>query len=127
MFIGSYCQVIQRHSTLVNPIRIISEEQIRCNEIFDEEKQRQRELVGRIEKIEVQYRGLDDKHITLIMNRGISTPYNCAQHLGEQFCQIYPLALINSQNTWDMHRPLIDNCSMQLLTFTNQDPHMVNK
>lgn len=35
-------------------------------------------MVGRIEKIEVRYLGLPDD-VTLIMNKGISTPYNCAQ------------------------------------------------
>ena len=48
------------------------------NLLFTEEKKRQNENVGRIEKIEVQYKGLPED-VTLIMNKGISTPFNCAQ------------------------------------------------
>lgn len=48
------------------------------NEIFDLEKKRQREAVGRIEKIEVRYLGLPED-TTLVMNKNLSTPYNCAQ------------------------------------------------
>lgn len=48
------------------------------NEIFDYEQKRQRESIGRIEKIEVRYMGLP-RHETLIMNKNISTPYNVAQ------------------------------------------------
>lgn len=125
--LGSYCQIIQRHPPKVDALTVISEQQIRSNELFDAEKRRQRELVGRIEKIEVQHQGYNEKMTTLIMNRGISTPYNCAQHLSEQYCQISPLALVNGQTAWDMHRPLNDNCNLQLLTFTIQDPHIVNK
>lgn len=57
----SYAEIIERQS-----------------ELFSLEKKRQKENVGRIEKIEVRYLGLP-KDNTLIMNKGISTPYNCAQ------------------------------------------------
>ena len=50
----------------------------RRNLIFTEEKKRQKENVGRIEKIEVRYKGLPED-VTLMMNKGISTPFNCAQ------------------------------------------------
>jgi large subunit ribosomal protein L39 len=46
--------------------------------LFNKEKKRQNENVGRIEKIEVQYTGTPED-ATLIMNKGISTPFNCAQ------------------------------------------------
>lgn len=42
------------------------------------EKKRQRDAVGRIEKIEVRYLGLPED-MTLIMNKKLSTPFNCAQ------------------------------------------------
>jgi large subunit ribosomal protein L39 len=48
------------------------------NLLFTKEKKRQNENVGRIEKIEVQYTGTPED-VTLIMNKGISTPFNCAQ------------------------------------------------
>lgn len=50
----------------------------RRNEIFDSEQKRQRDSVGRIEKIEVRYLGLPQDE-TMIMNKHISTPFNCAQ------------------------------------------------
>lgn len=126
-YLGLYCEIIQRNRPLIDPLKTISQEQCRSNELFNAEKDRQREQVGRIEKIEVEHIGYGEKSITLIMNRDISTPYNCAQHLSEQYCQISPLALINGKTAWDMHRPLMDNCSLQFITFTSQDPHLVNK
>lgn len=50
----------------------------RQSELFSLEKQRQKENVGRLDKIEVRYLGLPND-ATLIMNKGISTPFNCAQ------------------------------------------------
>ena len=47
--------------------------------IFETELKRQQSLVTRLEKIEVQYQGLNDENTQLIMNKGVSTPYNCAQ------------------------------------------------
>jgi large subunit ribosomal protein L39 len=48
------------------------------NLLFTKEKKRQEENIGRIEKIEVQYKGTPED-VTLMMNKGISTPFNCAQ------------------------------------------------
>lgn len=48
------------------------------NELFDLEKKRQRDAVGRIEKIEVRYLGTPED-TTLVMNKNLSTPFNCAQ------------------------------------------------
>lgn len=96
------------------------------NELFDEETQRQQEAIGRIEKIEVRYLGLPED-VTLMMNRRISTPYNCAQHLTEGHCKRSALALIDGNVPWDMHRPLQESCTLQLLNFTITDPHLVNK
>lgn len=52
------------------------------NELFDVEKKRQRDAVGRIEKIEVQYLGLPED-TTLVMNANLSTPFDCARR---RFC-----------------------------------------
>lgn len=48
------------------------------NRIFDFEQKKQRENVGRIEKIEVRYMGTPND-ATLVLNKNLSTPYNCAQ------------------------------------------------
>lgn len=47
--------------------------------IFEKELKRQQSLVTRLEKIEVHYQGLNDESTQLIMNKGVSTPHNCAQ------------------------------------------------
>uniref|UniRef100_A0A1A9Z6N3 Large ribosomal subunit protein mL39 n=1 Tax=Glossina pallidipes TaxID=7398 RepID=A0A1A9Z6N3_GLOPL len=96
------------------------------NELFTAEQKRQRENVGRIEKIEVRYLGLPED-VTLVMNRDLSTPYNCAQHLSEGHCKRSVLSLVDGNVPWDMHRPLQASCTLQLLHFTISDPHVVNK
>lgn len=52
--------------------------QQRRSELFTLEQRRQRDRVGRLEKIEIRYQGLPSD-TTLLMNKGLSTPYNCAQ------------------------------------------------
>lgn len=54
------------------------------NELFDAEKKRQRDAVGRIEKIEVHYLGLPED-TTLVMNAKLSTPYDCARRKAYSF------------------------------------------
>ena len=98
----------------------------RRNELFTNEQQKQRNNIGRIEKIEIRYLGLPDD-TTLVMNKNQSTPYNCAQHLSEGHCKRSALALLDGKIPWDMHRPIIDSCTLQLLNFTSADPHIVNK
>ena len=46
--------------------------------MFDKEKQRQLNLIPRIDKIEVRYNGVPED-VNLSMNKGISTPFNVAQ------------------------------------------------
>ncbi|KAL5290848.1 MRPL39 family protein [Megaselia abdita] len=96
------------------------------NTLFNEEQNRQKENVGRIEKIEVRYLGLPDD-VTLVMNKGISTPFNCAQHLTEDHCKRSVLALLDGKLSWDIHRPLQESCTLQLLNFHDSDTNLVNK
>ncbi|KAH8322409.1 hypothetical protein KR067_003097 [Drosophila pandora] len=96
------------------------------NELFNQEQKRQRDAVGRIDKIEVRYLGLPED-VTLVMNANISTPYNCAQHLSEGHKRRSALALIDGSVPWDMHRPLQESCTLQLLHFQVSEPHVVNK
>ncbi|XP_067613026.1 large ribosomal subunit protein mL39 isoform X2 [Eurosta solidaginis] len=105
---------------------VISPAVAKRNDLFSQEQRRQKEAVGRIEKIEVRYLGLPED-VTLAMNASISTPYNCAQHLSEGHCKRSALALIDGNVPWDMHRPLPESCTLQLLNFTVADPHIVNK
>lgn len=50
------------------------------NNLFDNEQKRQKEAVGRIEKIIVKYNGVPE-NVTLSMNKEISTPYDCAKRI----------------------------------------------
>lgn len=50
----------------------------RRNHLFTLEKKRQLEKVGRIEKIEVLYKGIPEE-CTMVMNKDISTPFDCAR------------------------------------------------
>jgi len=48
------------------------------NELFTKEKERQLSLYPRIEKIEVKYAGKSHPGSVFVMNKALSTPYNCA-------------------------------------------------
>jgi len=96
------------------------------SELFSREQKRQHDAVGRIEKIQVKYVG-NPEDVTLVMNKNLSTPFNCAQHLSETHCKRSALALIDGTTPWDMHRPLTSSCTLQLLNFYVVDPQIVNK
>ncbi|XP_053953439.1 39S ribosomal protein L39, mitochondrial [Anastrepha ludens] len=113
-----------RYSSSANST--ISPALVKRNELFTQEQRRQKEAIGRVEKIEVRYLGLP-QDVTLAMNSYLSTPYNCAQHLSEGHCKRSALALVDGNVPWDMHRPLTETCTLQLLNFTVADPHLVNK
>ncbi|GIY86846.1 39S ribosomal protein L39, mitochondrial [Caerostris darwini] len=94
------------------------------NDLFSEEKLRQQSLIPRVQKIEVRYKGVP-ADCTLIMNKNISTPYNCAMHMHEMLCQRSVLAEVNGR-LWDMHRPLTEECELRLLNF-HTAPAILNK
>jgi len=96
----------------------------RC-EMFDAEVKRQQNLIPRIEKIEVQYEGVPE-NATLYLNKGLSTPFNVCQHLSETLMDQSALALVNDQ-LWDMHRPLEEDCTVQMLHFHVEKPFHVNR
>lgn len=96
------------------------------NELFSLEQQRQKEAVGRIEKIEVRFLGVPED-ATLLMNKNVSTPHDCAQHLSDHHCNRSVLALLDGNQPWDMHRPIENECTIQLLTFEDADPYLANR
>ncbi|XP_036603483.1 39S ribosomal protein L39, mitochondrial [Trichosurus vulpecula] len=96
------------------------------NELFDGEKKRQLSLNPRTEKIEVKHVGKSDPGATFVMNKNLSTPYNCAMHLSEWYCKKSILALVDGQ-PWDMNKPLTKSCEIKFLTFKDEDPEEVNK
>ncbi|XP_074758331.1 large ribosomal subunit protein mL39 isoform X5 [Athene noctua] len=107
--------------------RLTSDELILMrNELFNREKERQLSLYPRIEKIEVKYTGKSHPGTVFIMNKALSTPYNCAMHLSEWHCKKSVLALVDGE-VWDMYKPLTKSCEIQFLTFKDEDPEEVNK
>ncbi|OQV15889.1 39S ribosomal protein L39, mitochondrial [Hypsibius exemplaris] len=106
--------------------RTLTNEAIRAkrNALFSREKTRQLESVRRVEKIEVTPRGLTEE-CTLVMNRAMSTPYDCALHLSQMLSKRSALALVNGR-PWDMHRPLEESCELQLLHFADENPTEAN-
>jgi large subunit ribosomal protein L39 len=50
------------------------------SDMFNSEKQRQIDLIPRVEKIEVLYKGIPED-VTLYLNKGLSTPFNIAQRI----------------------------------------------
>nr|CAG4638608.1 EOG090X0A3R [Cyclestheria hislopi] len=96
--------------------------------LFEQELKKQQSLITRIEKIEVKYQGLPED-ATLIMNKGVSTPFNCAQHMSELLTTRSVVAEVNGE-LWDMHRPLESDCTLKLLHMKTDDVHhaaLVNK
>ncbi|XP_032524141.1 large ribosomal subunit protein mL39 [Danaus plexippus] len=98
----------------------------RRHHLFILEKKRQLDTVGRIEKIEVKYKGIP-KECTLVMNKDISTPYECARHFSEWHMESSALALVDGTVYWDMHRPLTGNCTLEFQSFNIAEPQQVNK
>lgn len=121
---GCKCNIPIRQLSIA--VKSNAEAKQKRNRLFNEEKKQQKENVGRIEKIEVQYKGLPED-VTLMMNKGISTPFNCAQHMSEMLMNRSVLALLDGTTLWDMHRPLKANCQLELLHFKIADPYHVNK
>ncbi|XP_070148849.1 large ribosomal subunit protein mL39 [Polyergus mexicanus] len=96
----------------------------RRNQLFDEEKQRQRSELGRIEKIEVTYKSVEDE-VVMMMNRDISTPYDCARHISENVAKVAAIALVDGR-VWDMHRPFTNKCELELVTMQSPQTGAVN-
>lgn len=92
--------------------------------MFEEEKQRQRSQLGRIEKIEVKYQSVEDE-VVLVMNRNISTPHDCSKHISESIAKMSAIAFVDS-HIWDMHRPFTDNCQLQLVTMQSARVNAIN-
>jgi len=97
--------------------------------LFDEELKRQQSLIPRIEKIPVTFRDNNESEKVLIMNNGISTPFNCAQHLTEVQANRLMVAEVDGE-LWDMHHPLHNAKSIKFLHAKETNHHqasLVNK
>ena len=81
--------------------------------------------MSRIEKIEVNVLSKPED-CTLLMNKSLSTPFNCAMHMSELTMQQSVVALLNGDTVWDMHRPLEKDCSLEFIHFKSLDPRHAN-
>lgn len=101
----------------------------KVNALFEQEVKRQQELVARVEKIEVELEKPFPKgteNTLLLMNANISTPFDCAAHISQLLTQRSALALIDSNQYADMHRPLTSSCRLRLLHYKSEDTMPVN-
>ncbi|CAF1112869.1 unnamed protein product [Rotaria sordida] len=84
--------------------------------VYAKERQTQMERIRRVEKIEVDVHDpIQSKK--LLMNKNLSTPYNCAQHLSSVLVDRSCLALIDDKYVWDINRPLERDCTLKFLHF----------
>lgn len=127
-----------------------------ANQLFQHELERQRAIIARIEKIRVIIDSNPGKDIELMMNRGLSTPLDCATHVHDLVVKRSVIAEImpikseshvikdvekeDDENEsiesvkksdsfsvyWDMNRPLEDNCRIRFRHFLENDVGFVN-
>lgn len=93
--------------------------------MFEDEKKKIKAAIGRIEKIEVNYQSPVNE-ILLVMNKYLSTPADCAKHISEGVVTTSALALVDGE-PWDMHKPLISNCNLKLLSMLKPEDNVINK
>ena len=97
------------------------------NALFDTEVKRQASLIPRIEKILVTMKDIKPGpgEVVALMNKGLSTPYNCAQHISELYVTRSVVAEINSHLV-DMHYPLQDECTLRFRHFNEPNCSSIN-
>ncbi|XP_034006883.1 LOW QUALITY PROTEIN: 39S ribosomal protein L39, mitochondrial [Trematomus bernacchii] len=128
MVTRTVCQVLQRRFSSAAAALRASPADIRSqrNAVFSREQARQRALYPRIEKIEVSMQCPGLEGTLLVMNRGMSTPLSCARHLTEHYVDNSALALVDGE-PWSLHQSLTHSCSLNLLTFKDNDPTIANQ
>lgn len=92
--------------------------------MFDQQKRKQQSELGRIQKVEVKYKSVEDE-VVMAMNRNISTPHDCAKHISENFAKMSAIALVDDR-IWDMHRPFTNDCELQFVTMNSPRVQAVN-
>eukprot|EP00057_Strongylocentrotus_purpuratus_P031367 XP_784410.3 PREDICTED: 39S ribosomal protein L39, mitochondrial isoform X2 [Strongylocentrotus purpuratus] len=114
----------RRLSTSEQPLTTAAVTQ-KQNELFDQEKRRQLDMVKRIEKITVHHVG-QSNDCKLAMNKDLSTPYHVAMHFNETYMKRSAIALVNGQ-PWHMLQPLTEDCELRLITMKDDNPKEANK
>ena len=105
---------------------------IRCQsrlhrlDVFSREHQNQLDRIRRVEKIEIRVEDpIESKK--LLMNRNLSTGFDCAQHLSSVLASRSALALIDDQYISDLNRPLERDCSLKFLHFLEDNCEEQNR
>ncbi|CAF5115802.1 unnamed protein product, partial [Rotaria sp. Silwood1] len=108
--------IIHRYQSTSSSVSInhLTNDEIRAHRlrVFANERQTQIERIRRVEKIEVDVHD-PIQSTKLLMNKNISTPYHCAQHLSSVLVERSCLALVDDQYIWDMNRPLERDCTLK--------------
>lgn len=135
--------------TKVHLLPHLREEDLKMNSIFQKELDRQRGVIARINKIRVIIESEPGKNTELMMNKEISTPYDCACHIHDMVAERSVVAELNPIESaadpkvetptdlsppsrsnsiyWDMHRPLHEDCRLKFRHFLEHDVGLVNK
>lgn len=130
---------------------------LEANHLFQQELDRQRGNIARVNKIRVLIDSIPGKGTELSMNQNISTPFECALHIHDLLttrsvvAELVPLdtnssvAINSSENGlvgqrsdqnntanqqyayWDMHRPIEDSCRLRFRHFTDNHLTEINK
>jgi len=61
------------------------------------------------------------------MNKSLSTPFNCAQHISSVLVDRSCLALLDGKEYWDMNRPLEKDCDLEFLHFMEEKCEQQNR
>lgn len=94
------------------------------NLIFDEEVKSQIDKLGRVEKITITCQA-PGYEIVMMMNKHLSTPFDCAKHISDGVMKASALAVYND-TIWGMHDPLPENGTLKFLNLLNPADPIVN-
>lgn len=121
-----YLHNISSHNLKIEKISKSEDKNQKKNDLFDKLLETQKNLITRIDKIEVKMKNIQPfEDMTLLMNKNLSTPLNCAQHISQDYVKRSVMATVNGKS-WDMERPLEKNCEITLHHFKENSVEQVN-
>lgn len=138
-------EAIVDNKTFMQTLPNMTADDIKRNQIFQDEMDRQRSYFARLEKIKIVVDSEPGKNKILMMNKNLSTPLDCARHINELLvsrtavAELLPLEeqtedsesqteKVNNRSIyWDMHRPLTGSHRIRFRHFVEDDVEEVNK
>ncbi|KAK9712590.1 hypothetical protein K7432_007060 [Basidiobolus ranarum] len=88
--------------------------------LWNIEKKKQEELTRELfgnKKVEIS---LPDGSVKCV-EAGVTTPFDIASGISRSLAKDAVIAKVNESTLWDMSRPLVDNCSLQICKYDPQD------